>query len=332
MPVIYVYALSDFTTPIPDELGANAAGTPPFTIATGATLTRIEIEIVDADSNFDEIDPTQVLASDVTIGGVTYSAGDRIFGNYSLSNGTDPDLISVTIGVGNTGSNITNLVATLRPLEPNTSYTYTTETDLNGNPEAYSNFVCFTAGTLIATDQGERPIDDLQVNDRVLTRDDGLQRIRWIGSRTLTLAHPDIDSAAHPVCVPKDAFGEGIPATDLYLSPQHRILAPSYASQLFFGEAEVLSPVKSFVGRQATIPPRRGVTYYHLFFDRHQLIRSNGMWAESFFPGQQGMSELDRVQRAELISIFPELAQDHGINSYQAARPLMSVRESRLLC
>ena len=44
---------------------------------------------------------------------------------------------------------------------------------------------CFTPGTLIATPQGERKVEDLQAGDRVITRDNGIQEIRWIGTRTL---------------------------------------------------------------------------------------------------------------------------------------------------
>ena len=45
-----------------------------------------------------------------------------------------------------------------------------------------SSPVCFTRGTLIKTDQGERPIEDLLAGDMVLTMDHGYQPIRWIGS------------------------------------------------------------------------------------------------------------------------------------------------------
>ncbi|MFN6977544.1 MAG: Hint domain-containing protein, partial [Gemmobacter sp.] len=40
---------------------------------------------------------------------------------------------------------------------------------------------CFTPGTLIATPRGERPIEDLKAGDKVITRDNGIQEIRWIG-------------------------------------------------------------------------------------------------------------------------------------------------------
>ena len=37
-----------------------------------------------------------------------------------------------------------------------------------------TNVTCFTRGTLIKTDQGERPIEDLAAGDMVLTMDHGI--------------------------------------------------------------------------------------------------------------------------------------------------------------
>ena len=45
--------------------------------------------------------------------------------------------------------------------------------------------VCFTRGTMIATPEGERAIEDLEVGDLVLTKDNGAQPLRWVGSRTV---------------------------------------------------------------------------------------------------------------------------------------------------
>lgn len=40
--------------------------------------------------------------------------------------------------------------------------------------------VCFTLGTLIDTDRGPVPIEELSVGDRVATLDHGFQPIRWV--------------------------------------------------------------------------------------------------------------------------------------------------------
>ena len=46
--------------------------------------------------------------------------------------------------------------------------------------------VSFSRGTNITMSSGaQRPIEDLQIGDKVLTRDDGGQEIRWIGQHTV---------------------------------------------------------------------------------------------------------------------------------------------------
>lgn len=44
---------------------------------------------------------------------------------------------------------------------------------------------CFTPGTGIATPKGEVAFERLKKGDRVLTRDNGIQTIRWIGRKKL---------------------------------------------------------------------------------------------------------------------------------------------------
>ena len=49
---------------------------------------------------------------------------------------------------------------------------------------------CFTAHTGIMTNRGVVRAIDLKVGDRVITRDNGLQTVRWVG-------HKSISSALH---------------------------------------------------------------------------------------------------------------------------------------
>ena len=46
---------------------------------------------------------------------------------------------------------------------------------------------CFAPGTLIATPKGEVPVENLRAGDRVITRDNGIQEIRWTGLRALKI-------------------------------------------------------------------------------------------------------------------------------------------------
>lgn len=75
---------------------------------------------------------------------------------------------------------------------------------------------CFVAGTMIATQDGLRPIETLQPGDLVLTEDDGPQPLRWIGTRTVAA-----QENFAPIEISANTFGAH---GALRLSPQHRIL------------------------------------------------------------------------------------------------------------
>lgn len=180
---------------------------------------------------------------------------------------------------------------------------------------------CFTPGTLIATDRGEVDVDTLAVGDRVLTRDRGYQEVRWIGRRDLGAAELARLPKLRPVLIAKDALGAGMPSRDLRVSPQHRLLLRAARAELLTGEAEVLAPAVHFLGQPgvARDAAAAGVRYIHLMFDRHEIVRSNGLWSESFQPGAATLSSMDAAVREELFTLFPGLSVP-GSLPYPAAR------------
>ncbi|MBF9048194.1 hypothetical protein LSUCC0031_13815 [Rhodobacterales bacterium LSUCC0031] len=186
-----------------------------------------------------------------------------------------------------------------------------------------TNVVCFAAGTRIMTDQGEVPIEDLVEGDLVLTRDDGLQPVRWIGKRKV-----DATGNLAPIRIAAGTFGND---RDLRVSPQHRILVTGWQAELLFGEDELLIPAKALVN-ETTISrqPIDTVVYCHVMFDRHQIILSEGMWTESLHTGKEAMDSLGAQSRQEILQIFPELDLATMPES-PLARPTLSVREGRIL-
>lgn len=313
MPFIYVYALSDFITPIPNESGAQAVGTPPFSITTGPTLTRITVEITDNDNNFDEIDNGQRLTSNVTIGGTTYLANDKIFGNYILSNGTDPDLISVSAGINNSGNNPTHFVATLVPLAPNTTYVYTSETNYNGNSSSFDSFMpCFTRGVIISCVNYREKIENLSVGDQITTQGSQNSTINWIGSRFIThnqlLANPKL----RPVRITAGSLGHGLPERDLLVSRQHRMLISSKIAKRMFGSAEVLVPAIKLTALPGIYVDETvtEVEYFHILLENHEVIYAEGAATESLYTGAGALAALSPEAREEILTIFPELEDE----------------------
>ncbi len=191
--------------------------------------------------------------------------------------------------------------------------------------------VCFTAGTRIMTGRGAVPVEDLRAGDLVVTRDHGIQPLRWVGTRRLSTAELQARPELQPVRIGAGALGEAGPDRSMMLSPQHRVLLEGARAEMYFGESEVLVPAKHLLGLAEvtrTLPPG-GVTYVHILFDRHEIVLSDGLWTESFQPAERTLSALDRAARAEVLELFPELIGNAG--TFPAARLSLKAHEAKVL-
>ena len=191
---------------------------------------------------------------------------------------------------------------------------------------------CFTPGTAIATPRGERLVEDLREGDRIITRDNGIQEIRWVGRSKLS--GKSLVGVPHmrPIRIAAGALGHGLPERDLLVSPNHRILLSNDRTQLYFEDREVLAAAKHMVGLPGIQPVNAmSVTYLHFMFDRHEIVLSNGAWTESFQPGDLTLKGIGDGQRSELLELFPELQTRAGVADYKAARRSLTMRETLLL-
>jgi hypothetical protein len=180
---------------------------------------------------------------------------------------------------------------------------------------------CFVAGTLIATAEGAWPVEALEPGDLVETLDHGLQALHWTGQRVVA-GRGDFA----PIRIAAGALGN---ARDLYVSPQHRMLVTGWRAELFFGASEVLVAAKHLVDDRAIRPaPCSQVTYCHLMFDRHEVVRAEGAWSESFHPGDWMLQE-DAGLRTEVTALFPELGQ--AGRGWDTARTVLRRREARVM-
>lgn len=188
--------------------------------------------------------------------------------------------------------------------------------------------VCFVAGTLIETDQGLVAVENLKKGMMVLTRDSGFQPVRWAGQTFLPLCQQDNN---RPIRIKAGALGDGIPSTDLWVSPQHRILVRSAIAQRMFGTNEVLVAAKQLLQVDGIdmVEDMSTVTYVHFMFDRHQIVCANGAETESLYTGPEALKSVGRAAREEIFAIFPELRdRDYAP---PAARHLASGRMGRKL-
>lgn len=252
-------------------------------------------------------------------------AGDVVDGGEG---GDDHDVLDLTAY----GHPATNII-----YDPDNHENGTVEfLDADGNVTGTMTFenieqviACFTPGTLVLTDAGERPIELIEEGDLVLTRDNGFQPVRWVGRRDLSQRELAAEPRFNPIRFAPGSLGEGLPRKEMLVSPQHRMLVSGPRAELLFGEHEVLVAATHMVGLSGIerVMPRE-VSYIHLLFDQHEIILANGAWSESFQPGAATLGGLEEVQRAEVLALFPNLDQS---TDYPAARISLRSREAKVL-
>jgi Ca2+-binding RTX toxin-like protein len=191
---------------------------------------------------------------------------------------------------------------------------------------------CFTPGTLIATPKGEVLVENLRAGDRIITRDNGIQELRWSGNRKFDWAHLTANPHLRPIMVRRGSLGNGLPERDMMLSPNHRVLVSNDRTSLYFDEREVLVSAKHLVGGKGIFEVESiGTSYIHLLFDQHEVVLSDGAWTESFQPGDYTLSGMGNAQRNEIFELFPELKTKEGVEDYTAARRTLKKHEAKLL-
>ncbi len=132
---------------------------------------------------------------------------------------------------------------------------------------------CFVTGTLIETEAGPTPVEDLAIGMRATTiLGRGPARIVWIGHRNVDCRRHPNPKAIRPVRIAQDAFAPGMPERDLLLSPDHAVFVDA-----------VLIPIRYLVNDTTVAQlPADQVTYWHVELDRHDVLLASGLPAESF--------------------------------------------------
>ena len=208
------------------------------------------------------------------------------------------------------------------------TFTYTVEDEDGVSDVAFATLEttapCFTTGAMIDTAHGPRAIEDLRVGDQIVTRDNGLRPIRWIGRRTVDATDPSLA----PVLIQKGVFGSD---RDSRVSPQHRMVICGWRARVLFGADEVMARAKDLVdGDRIVVSPVPSIDYWHLLFDGHEVIHADGAATESFFPGEEGLSSIGEESRDEVFRLFPEL-RSRPTTFGPAVRMSLKRHEARLL-
>ena len=135
-----------------------------------------------------------------------------------------------------------------------------------------NSVACFRRGTMILTEGGERPVEQLAIGDVVVTPD-GPTPVKWIGRRGYSGRFARGNRAVLPIRVAAGALAAGVPCRDLFVSPKHALLLDG-----------VLVPAEALVngGSITQLPGVESVEYFHLELHRHAILIADGAPAESF--------------------------------------------------
>lgn len=202
--------------------------------------------------------------------------------------------------------------------------------DQNDDPSG--GVICFTPGTMIRTEDGLMPVEQIGAGDRVQTKDNGCQEVLWTGARRITGARLYAMPHLSPIRLRAGSLENEVPDAGLLVSPDHRVMVKGARARALFNTDEILVTARDLVNDKSIYVDRslREVHYIHILLPSHQVVFANGVETESFHPASAGYENLSYDDRARLFAQLPEIAAD--ANAYGAyARRVVSASEAAIL-
>jgi hypothetical protein len=191
---------------------------------------------------------------------------------------------------------------------------------------------CLVAGTrILMADGSERAVEQVRPGDRVRAARCGAAEVRWVGHRSLRFAAAGADDG-RPIRVLAHAFGPGMPACEVRLSPDHAVFI-----------AGVLIPVQKLVNGVSILRERghAAVRYVHVELAQHDLLFAAGLPVESFldtgnraqFDAECGVRPMRDTQRADGDGLAATLHAyaERGCAPFHLAGPMVEAVRARLL-
>ncbi len=167
----------------------------------------------------------------------------------------------------------------------------------DGNGGNIIQIACFGTGTRIRTAAGEVPIELLRVGDLVVSAFGGVVPLQWIGRRRIDARRHRDPQSVWPIRFRAGSLSDGVPARDLYVSPEHAI---------YLGD--LLVPARLLVNGIGIVhEPVAEITYWHLEFPQHDVVFAEAAMCESYLDTG---NRADFENGGETKNLHPDFASD----------------------
>jgi hypothetical protein len=161
---------------------------------------------------------------------------------------------------------------------------------------------CYCAGTLIACDTGDVPVEDLKIGDMLQTSSGALRPIKWIGRRSYGGRFVAGNKDILPVCIKTGALADNVPRRDLWISPHHAMFIDG-----------LLIEARHLVNGTSIVQADRAdtVSYFHVELGTHDVIVAEGALSETYLDeDNRGMFQ-NAEEYETLLSGVPALAAQY---------------------
>jgi len=131
------------------------------------------------------------------------------------------------------------------------------------------------AGTLVATEMGWQPVEDLAPGDRIVTFDNGMRPLKSVNVSTLWTAESSAPRSVWPLEVPQRALGN---REVIHLLPDQSVLIESDEAEALYGDPFLMISAGVLEGYEGItrVPPAREMVIVTLEFDRDEVVYANG--------------------------------------------------------
>jgi len=215
-------------------------------------------------------------------------AADLYLGTiFGLGSGDKIDLAGIAFDSSGSADVVSNAIVTnqlqitengttddfqLDPAQNFAGYSFQLAGD-GGSGTLVTNTPCYCRGTLILTETGEVPVEELAIGDRLATLSGEAKPIKWIGWRSYDGRFIRGNRDVLPIRIVAGALAEGVPARDLWVSPEHAL----YVDGVLVPARQLLNGAS--ITQAAEIAE---LAYFHIELEAHDIIFAEGAPAETF--------------------------------------------------